>query len=79
LNGDVGEDVAQSAARSYVTQLQTEAAHKKHMMVSQLNCQVQVSEAELLHAPIYSYVLERKGVRTTVLVDAHAAQIIRTI
>lgn len=79
LNGDVGEDAAQGAARAYVTQLQTEAAHKRHHMVSQLTCQLQVTEAELLHAPIYTYVLERKGVRTTVLVDAHAEQIIRTI
>ncbi|HZY91900.1 MAG TPA: zinc ribbon domain-containing protein [Thermoplasmata archaeon] len=79
LNGDVGEDVAQSAARAYVTQLQTEAAHKKHMMVSQLNCQVQVGEAELLHAPIYTYTLDRKGARSTILVDAHAAQVIRTL
>jgi Double zinc ribbon len=79
LNGDVGEEVAQSAARAYVTQLQTEAAHKKHMMVSQVNCQVQVSDAELLHAPIFRYTLDRKGTRTMYLVDAHAGQLIRTV
>jgi len=79
LNGDLGEDAAQFSAKSFVTQLQTEAAHKKHSLVSQLHCEVQVSEAELLHVPIYYYQLERKGTKTTVLVDAHAAQVIRTV
>ena len=79
LNGDVGEETAHGAARAFVTQLQTEEAHKRHHMVSQLNCQVQVNEAELLHAPIFTYTLERKGERTVYLVDAHARQLIRTI
>ena len=52
LNGDLGEDAAQHAARAYVMQLQTEAAHKRHHMVSGLTSNIQVSEAELVHVPI---------------------------
>ncbi len=79
LNGDVGEDAAQHSARAYVEQLQSEAAHKKHHVVSKLQTNVELSEGELLHAPIWSFVLERKGQRTTVLVDAHQGRVIQTI
>ena len=79
LNGDLGEDAAQHAARSFVTQLQSDLAHKKHHMVSQLRTQVDVSEGELLHVPIWYFLLERKGVRTAVLVDAHAGKVMQTI
>ncbi|MCI4336867.1 MAG: zinc ribbon domain-containing protein [Thermoplasmata archaeon] len=79
LNGDLGEDAAQHSAKSFVTQLQTEAAHKKHTMVSKLQCTVDVGDPELLHVPIYYYILDRKGAKTTVLIDGHAAQVIRTV
>jgi hypothetical protein len=79
LNGDLGEDAAQHAAKSYVAQLQAEAAHKKHHMVSKLETSVEVSEGELLHVPIWSVTLDRKGQRVLVLVDAHAARVIQTM
>jgi hypothetical protein len=79
LNGDLGEDAAQHAARAFVMQLQSEAAHKKHSMVSQVNTQVEVSESELLHVPVWYYVLNRKGVKTAVLIDSHAGEVIRTV
>jgi hypothetical protein len=79
LNGDLGEDAAQHSARSYVTQLQAEEAHKRHRMVSQLNCQCEVSEAELLHVPIWSFSFDRKGQKSMILVDAHGGRIIQTV
>ncbi len=79
LNGDLGEDAAQHAARAYVQTLQSEAAHKKHSMVSKLQTDVEVSEAELLHVPIWYFQLEHKGVRSTVLIDGHAGKVIQTI
>lgn len=79
LNGDLGEDSAQFSAKSFVTQLQSELAHKKHYMVSRLDCQVQVSEGELLHVPIWYYLLERKGQKSMVLVDAHAGRVMQTV
>src|SRR5579871_868249 len=44
LNGDLGEDAAQHAAQAFVQQLQSDLAHKKHHMVSQLKTEVQVNE-----------------------------------
>jgi len=78
LNGDLGEDAAKNAARAWVQQLQSEAAHKKHSVVSKLQTNVDVTEAELLHVPIWSFFLERKGARTMFLVDAHAGRAMQT-
>jgi Double zinc ribbon len=78
LNGDLGEDTAQHAAQAFVTQLQAEQAHKAHHMVSQLKTDLQLSEAELLHVPIYYFLLEHKGVRQSMLVDANAARVMPT-
>jgi hypothetical protein len=79
LNGDLGEDAAQHAAQAYVQTLQSEAAHKKHSMVSKLQTNVQVSEAELLHVPIWYFQLDHKGTKSTVLIDGHGGRVIQTI
>jgi hypothetical protein len=79
LNGDLGEDAASHAARAFVTQLQAEEAHKQHHMVSSLNTQVEVSEAELLHVPIWYFLLDRKGQKIAILVDGHAGRIMQTV
>ena len=78
LNGDLGEDAAQHSAKAYVTQLQSDIAHKKHHMVSQIQSQVEVSEGELVHIPIWYILLDRKGQKSIVLVDSHAASVIPT-
>lgn len=79
LNGDLGEDSARYAAEAYVKQLQSEAAHQKHHMVSNLSCQVQVSEGELLHTPIWYFRFEHKNENVTVLIDGNAGRVIRTV
>jgi hypothetical protein len=79
LNGDLGEDAAQHAAQAYVQTLQSEAAHKKHSMVSKLQTNVEVSEGELLHVPIWYFQLEHKGTRSTVLIDGNAGKVIQTV
>jgi len=79
LNGDLGEDAAQHAARAYVQQLQSEAAHKKHSMVSNIRCDVDVSEGELLHVPIWYFQFEHKDGKPVVLIDAHAGRVIQTV
>ncbi len=78
LNGDLGEDAAHNAAKAYVEQLQSEAAHKKHSMVSKLETKVEIADGELLHVPVWYFSLEHKGKRTTILVDASAGRVIRT-
>ncbi|HYA69914.1 MAG TPA: zinc ribbon domain-containing protein [Thermoplasmata archaeon] len=79
LNGDLTEDAARSAAEAFVKQLQSEAAHRKHHVVSALQTQVQVSEGELLHTPIWYFRFDHKGQNVTVLVDGHAGRVIRTM
>jgi len=79
LNGDLSEDAARNAARAFVQQLQSESAHKKHSMVSNLKCEVNVGDAELLHVPLWLFALERKGQRQTIVVDANAGRVIRTV
>jgi hypothetical protein len=79
LNGDLGEDAAQHAARAFVMQLQTEEARKRHRMVSHLTADVQVSEAELLHVPIWYFRLTRKDQSTMVLIDSHSARVMQTV
>jgi hypothetical protein len=79
LNGDLGEDAGRSAANAFVQQLQSEAAHKKHSMVSKLDTKVDISEGELLHVPIWYFQLDHKGQKMIVLIDGHAGRMIRTV
>src|SRR5271157_3604098 len=79
LNGDLGEDAAKSAAEAFVKQLQSEAAHKKHHVVSALDTKVQVSDGELLHTPIWYFRFQHKNDNVTVLIDGHAGRVIRTM
>jgi len=79
LNGDLGEDAARNVARSAVDQLQSEAAHKKHSMISNIQSTVQISEGELLHVPVWYFSLDKKGEKTIILVDGNAGRVIRTV
>lgn len=79
LNGDLGEDAAQHAARAYVMQLQTEEAHKRHRMVSHLTADVQVSESELLHVPVWYFQVARKDQSAMILIDSHSARVMQTV
>lgn len=79
LNGDLSEDAAKGAARAYVQQLQADAAHKQHSTVSNLKCEVDIGDGELLHVPIWEFVLDRKGQRQTIIVDGNAGRVIRTV
>jgi hypothetical protein len=79
LNGDLGEDAAGHAAKAFVTQLQSDAAHKRHHMVSGLKVEVETSEAELLHVPIWYFLLDHKGEKAMVLIDSHSARVMQTV
>jgi hypothetical protein len=75
LNGDLGEDAAQQAARALVTQLQADLAHKKHRMVNALQTQVEVGDPELVHVPIWYFTMDHKGQQFVVLVDANSSRV----
>ncbi len=79
LNGDLGEDSAQHAAKAYVQQLQSEMAHKKHSMISNVRSEVDVSEGELLHVPVWYFQFDHKGDKPVVLIDGHSGRVIQTI
>ena len=79
LNGDLGEDAARHSAQAYGTQHQSEEAHHAHHMVSGLSSQVTAEEGELLHVPVWHFSVERKGIKTIVLVDGHTGALIRTV
>jgi hypothetical protein len=75
LNGDLSEDAARNSARALVTQLQSDMAHHKHHMVSNFRTQVDVSEGELMHAPLWEFVLEHKKETRRILIDGHSARV----
>lgn len=75
LNGDLSEDAARNSARALVTQIQSDAAHHRHHLVSNFKTQVDVSEGELMHAPVWEFVLDHKKETRRILVDAHSARV----
>jgi hypothetical protein len=79
LNGDVGEDVAKSQAKTMVDQLQSEKAHAAHHMVQQLSTESDVGEAELLHAPVWFARYDHKGGKMVLVVDGNSGGIINSI
>lgn len=79
LNGDVGEEAARYQARSLVTQLQSDKAHARYHMIQQLHTEVDVSEAELLHAPIWFASYDYKGNKIALTIDANSGGVINSI
>jgi len=75
LNGDVGEQEAQQAARAYVAEMQSEDVRRRHFNVTGVQSQVDVGEPELLHAPVWYFHLTHKGKPAVLLVDANASRV----
>jgi hypothetical protein len=71
LNGDIGEEDAKNQARTFVTQVQSDKAHAQHHMIQQLNTEVDVGDAELLHAPIWFAKYSHKGKDIVLILDAN--------
>lgn len=80
LNGDVGEDDAKQQARTLVDQLQSQKAHDKYHMIQQINTEIDVGEAELLHVPVWvgRYLFKRRK-KIVVIVDGNSGFPIHTI
>lgn len=79
LNGDVGEDVAKTQAKTLVDQLQSDKAHAQHHMIQQLSTESDVGEAELLHAPVWFARYDHKNGKIVVVVDGNSGGIINSI
>lgn len=79
LNGDVGEEIAKSQAKTMVDQLQSDKAHAAHHMIHQLDTQSEVGEAELLHAPVWFARYDHKGGKIVLVVDGNSGGILNSI
>jgi hypothetical protein len=79
LNGDIGEEAAGYQAKTLVAQLQSERAHAQYHMIQQLHTDVDVSEAELLHAPIWFARYDHKGHKIILVIDGNSGSVINSI
>jgi hypothetical protein len=79
LNGDVGEDVAKSQAKTLVDQLQSEKAHAAHHMIQQLSTESDLGEAELLHAPVWFVRYDHKNGKIVLVIDGSSGGVINSI
>jgi ribosomal protein L37AE/L43A len=79
LNGDLDQASAQQAARAHVMQLQAEAARKRHHMVQQIQTQCDTADPELVHVPIWRFVIDHKGQTVSYIIDGHQNRVMLTI
>jgi len=79
LNGDIGEDVAKSQAKTLVDQLQSQKAHEKYHMIQQLTTESDVGEVELLHVPIWFARYDHKGKKIVLVIDANSGKVINSL
>ena len=79
LNGDVGEDGARNEAKALVAQLQSEKAHQRYHMIQELHSDVNASDVELLHAPIWFVRYDHEGTKIALVVDANSGGVINSI
>ena len=79
LNGDIGEDVAKSQAKTLVDQLQSQKAHAKYQMIQQLTTQSDVGDVELLHVPIWFARYDHKGKKIVLVLDANSGRLINSM
>ena len=79
LNGDVGEDIAKSQAKTLLDQLQADKAHAAHHMVQQISTQSDIGEAELLHAPVWFVRYDHKNGKIVLVVDGNSGGLINSI
>jgi hypothetical protein len=79
LNGDIGEEAAGYQAKTLVSELQSERAHAQYHMIQQLHTDVDVSEAELLHAPIWFARYDHKGHKIILVIDGNLGSVINSI
>lgn len=79
LNGDISEDVAKAQAKTLVDQLQSQKAHEQHHMIQQLNTEMDVSDGELLHVPVWLTRYNHKGTKIVFVLDGNSGAPINSI
>ncbi len=79
LNGDISEDSAKYQAKTLVDELQSQKAHAKYHMIQQIQSQVDVSDTELLHVPIWFVRCDHKGNKIVLVIDGNSGSAINSI
>ena len=79
LNGDISEDVAKAHAKTLVDQLQSQKAHEQHHMIQQINTDMDVSDGELLHVPVWFTRYDHKGKKMVFVIDGNSGAPINSI
>lgn len=79
LNGDISEDSAKYQARALVDQLQSQKAHARYHMIQQIQTQIDISDSELLHVPIWFVRYDHKGNKIALAVDGNSGNAINSI
>jgi DNA-directed RNA polymerase subunit RPC12/RpoP len=79
LNGDISEDAAKYQAKTLVDQLQSQKAHAKYHMIQQISSEEDVSDAELLHVPIWFVRYDHKGNKIVLVVDGNSGNVINSM
>jgi hypothetical protein len=79
LNGDVGEEAAKYQAKALADQLQSEKAHAQYHMIEQLKTDIDITETELLYAPIWFAQYDHKGKKIILVIDGNSSGVINSI
>ncbi len=79
LNGDISEDAAKYQAKTLVDELQSQKAHAKYHEIQQIQSQIDVSDTELLHVPIWFVRYDHKGNKIVLVVDGNSGNPINSI
>lgn len=80
INGDVGEEQAKFEAKTLVKELQYTKAHDlhKHHTIERIATEVDVTDGELLHAPIWYVRYDHDGKKIVLVVDANSGGVMST-
>lgn len=78
LNGDVSEDGAKTQAKTLVDQLQSQKAHAKYQSIQSMKTDIDVSDTELLHVPVWFARYDNKSKKIVLVIDANSGKVINS-
>src|SRR6266568_179340 len=79
LNGDISEEAAKYQAKTLVDELQSQKAHAQYHMIQQISSEEDISDAELLHVPIWFVRYDNKGSKIVLVVDGNSGNVINSL
>jgi len=79
LNGDISEEAAKYQAKTLVDELQSQKAHAQYHMIQQISSEEDISDAELLHVPIWFVRYDHKGSKMVLVVDGNSGNVINSM